>query len=179
MRGEASLAVLVAAALSGEVEAQQYDGTWVMENPVSYECCMNLIAVDFAALEIMVSDSSITVATSGSHPGLLVGAFSSASEFSAQATIPGACAETHAIDALFQPGNTLEGTFQMTFVGSDCSCFGGQFGTPCVNQTFPITAVPEAGSTVNATATVLSLMCLRVIRGLVAGRTCRPTSECS
>ena len=30
------------------------------------------------------------------------------------------------------------GTYSLQFTGAQCDCFG--FGTPCINQTFPVTA---------------------------------------
>lgn len=59
--------------------------------------------------------------------------------FNNTGTIPGGCAETYSLVGSFTSANTWTGTYQVSFSGPDCSCFGG-LGTPCVNQLYSITA---------------------------------------
>lgn len=45
----------------------------------------------------------------------------------------------HRLTGSFVGANTFVGTYSVSFSGSDCGCFGG-LGTPCVNQTWNISA---------------------------------------
>lgn len=171
MREHVAFVVLLTALIGGEARAQAFNGTWELVGaPIVYSCCNSLVSVNIGELDIASSGSSITVQTFPTSIGTLVGTFSSETEFSASITLFGGCDETQALDGLFEPDNTLEGTYQLIFVGPDCDCFGGVFGAPCVTQSFPITALPEPSGTVGVAAAVLGLVCISAIRGRFAGR---------
>ena len=59
--------------------------------------------------------------------------------FDNSGTLPGGCNETYRLTGSFVGANTFVGTYSVSFSGSDCGCFGG-LGTPCVNQTWNISA---------------------------------------
>ena len=80
------------------------------------------------------------VTPSGMHyPAILTGSGATcpAGDFSASDTFSGGCTEIYTLDGTFCDANTWSGTFDMTFVGAECSCF--DFG-PCLDQSFPVTA---------------------------------------
>ena len=57
--------------------------------------------------------------------------------FSASDTVSGGCTEIYTLTGDFLDEDTWSGTFDMTFVGADCSCFGAD---PCEDQSVPVTA---------------------------------------
>jgi hypothetical protein len=60
--------------------------------------------------------------------------------FNASRQTAGGCTVTYSLSGTFVTANAWQGTYQLTFSGPDCSCFGGAFGSPCVNQSFNLQA---------------------------------------
>lgn len=117
------------------------DGTYTIQGPpVAYTCCNGLVTVNVNAF--LLSADGASIASSPSNPIPMTGAATTCpdGDFSNLGTIPGGCTEGYAVAGSFDDANTWTGTYEVTFTGEDCSCFNGQFGTPCVGQTFPITA---------------------------------------
>ncbi len=124
-----------------EVTTCDPDGTYtIMGGPVSYTCCLGLVSVSVSSFTF--SSDGASIISSPSNPTPMVGAATMcpSGSFNNSGTIPGGCTEGYRVRGSFTGPNTWTGFYELTFTGSDCSCFGGTFGTPCINQTFPITA---------------------------------------
>jgi hypothetical protein len=106
-----------------------YSGMYNLSTYVSYSCAYGLVAVDFG--QMYVVDTYPTIAVSGQgggQPGTMTGSFTSASDFTAQRVVSGACAETYVIDGTFTGENTFSGTFSASFSGSYCyDCVAGSW----------------------------------------------------
>ena len=120
------------------------DGLYALTTPgtVQYSCCT--IAgppqVDIDISDFLFAQEGAAITPSGMHyPAILTGpgATCPAGNFSAADTISGGCTEIYSLDGAFLDANTWSGTFDMTFVGEECGCFGFD---PCVDQSFPVTA---------------------------------------
>jgi cysteine-rich repeat protein len=117
------------------------DGLYQVQGaPIAYTCCQGLVAVNINAF-ILTGDGA-TIASSPSNPKTMTGAATTCPDgvFSNSAAIPGGCTETFKVSGEFTDANTWSGTYELDFEGEQCSCFGGMFGTPCVDQLFPVTA---------------------------------------
>ena len=117
------------------------DGVYTIQGPpVAYTCCMGLTTVNINAFSLTADGATIT--SSPSNPVPMTGQPTTCpdGDFSNQGVLAGGCAETYAVSGSFSDKDTWVGSYSLNFVGPDCSCFNGQFGTPCVNQMFPITA---------------------------------------
>lgn len=118
------------------------DGVYAKSgDPVSYTCCNGLVSVNVSSF--LFQNDGGTVSMFPSSPSPLVGTATTcpSGTFDSAATIPGGCAETYRLAGAFTSANEWSGTLTLGFVGDDCSCFGGLFGTPCVDQTYPVTAI--------------------------------------
>ena len=124
-----------------EPQACDPDGTYAIQGaPVAYTCCLGLVSVNITSF--ILSGDGAAIASSPSNPVTMTGAATTcpAGALSNSGQIAGGCTETFKVAGAFQDANTWTGTYAIEFQGEDCSCFGGMLGTPCVNQTFPITA---------------------------------------
>jgi len=117
------------------------DGLYVKTGtPIAYTCCMGLVTIDID--RFVFSNDGATIMTAPSNPRPLSGTATSCPSggFDNSASEPGGCTITYDLTGVFLSENAWSGTYALGFVGSDCSCFGGLLGTPCVNQTFGVTA---------------------------------------
>jgi hypothetical protein len=114
--------------------------TITMGGPVSYTCCNGNVAVDVTSFTFSLAGAQVD--SSPSDPVPMTGAATScpSGSFDVSGSIPGGCTEHYTLVGMFTGPNTWTGTYQLSFTGSQCSCFGGALGTPCVNQSFPISA---------------------------------------
>ena len=117
------------------------DGTYTVSNggPISYTCCFGLININISSFILSLQGSQVN--SSPSNPATLIGSPATCpeGEVLASATQPGDCTVTYSLSASFVSAQAWTGTYDLTFTGSACGCFGGA-DTPCVNQTFPIEA---------------------------------------
>ncbi len=117
------------------------NGVWTISGaPFSYTCCSGNVDVNVSSF--IFSSAGATVDASPSDPVTMTGSATSCpvGSFTDSGTIPGGCAETYTLTGSFSDANTWTGTYKLTFTGSQCSCFNGALGAPCVNQIFPVTA---------------------------------------
>ncbi len=117
------------------------DGVWTIMGPAfSYTCCAGNVDVEVSSF--IFSGSGATIDASPSDPVVMTGTATTcpSGTFSDTGSISGGCAEHYAVSGSFTGPDSWTGTYKLTFTGSQCSCFGGEFGTPCVNQTFAVTA---------------------------------------
>ena len=119
------------------------DGTYaiIQGGPVSYSCCSGLVSVNVSSF--IFTSNGATVLASPSNPTPMNGAATTcpSGSFSNTGSIPGGCTETYSVSGDFTGPDTWSGLFQVSFTGSDCSCFNGLLGTPCVGQVYSITAM--------------------------------------
>ncbi len=117
------------------------DGTFALATPsqISYSCCLGLI--DVTITQFVLANNAASVSSAPSNPATLtgLGGFCPGGSFTASAVLPGGCSVTYSIAGEFTSTTTWQGNYDLGFVGASCSCSG--FGTPCVNQTFPLEAV--------------------------------------
>ena len=124
-----------------EVEACDPDGVYMIQGPaITYTCCMDIVSVNVSAFTLANNGASIT--SSPSNPVPMSGAPTTCPEgdFANQGSIPGGCTESYALTGSFVDKDTWMGTYELKFSGQQCTCFNGQLGTPCVNQSFQVTA---------------------------------------
>jgi hypothetical protein len=117
------------------------DGAFVKTGePISYSCCSGLVSVNISSF--VFANDGAAVSTSPSNPVPLVGTATTcpSGTFDNAGTIPGGCTETYRLTGAFTGPNEWSGTYTLQFVGEQCSCFGGAFGSPCLDQTFSVTA---------------------------------------
>jgi cysteine-rich repeat protein len=118
------------------------DGTYaiVQGGPISYSCCFGLVSVNVSSF--LFSSDGATIQSSPSNPVSMTGAATTcpAGNFNDTGSIAGGCTETYNLTGSFTGQNTWSGVYSISFSGPDCSCFGGA-GTPCINQSYPITAM--------------------------------------
>lgn len=115
------------------------DGTYLLTSPpeISYYCCFGI--VDLTITQFLLSLDGSTINSAPSNPVTMVGAGAScpSGSFTANQQEPGGCTIGYSVGGNFASDDTWQGSFQLTFTGQDCDCFGG-LDTPCVDQTFPI-----------------------------------------
>jgi hypothetical protein len=119
------------------------DGTYtIMGNPISYTCCSGNVDVNIN--EFIFANAGATVDSATSDPKTMTGMATTcpSGSFSVTASINGGCIETYSLSGSFTSAKVWTGTYKITFSGdpNQCSCFGGALGTPCINQSYPITA---------------------------------------
>jgi len=121
------------------------DGTYSLITPsaVQYQCCTILgpPLVDVNVTEFVFANDGAEITPVSMHYAATLsgsGASCPSGDFSNFDTFAGGCTEIYSLDGTFIDDDTWAGTFNMTFTGADCSCFGA---TPCVDQSFPVTAV--------------------------------------
>jgi hypothetical protein len=111
-----------------------YDGTWTLDEAVSYSCAWGNVVIDFDRL--LVTDDSPDISVdplgSGIQPGEMTGTFSSSTEFEADDVLAGTCTETYTITGTFTSMTTFEGTFTADYSG-------GTWCLDCRAQTFDVT----------------------------------------
>jgi putative metal-binding protein len=118
------------------------DGVYNVQGPPKqYSCCSGLVSVTVSSF--IFSNDGATIQTSPSNPVTMTGSPTTcpSGSFSNSGSIPGGCTETYSVAGTFNAANSWTGTYSLTFTGPDCDCFGGLFGTPCVNQVFNVNAV--------------------------------------
>lgn len=124
-----------------QTEACDPTGTYTLDQPIFYQCCTAFgpPAVDVNMSTIQLFAKGATIDGAPKSPGPLAGAATTCPQgsFSNQIVKAGSCTETYKLEGSFVDAKTWKGTYTMTFTGSQCSCFGA---TPCVNQTFQVTA---------------------------------------
>lgn len=119
------------------------DGVYMVQGaPLAYTCCFNLVNLNISSF--IFTSSGVSIASSPSNPTPLIGSQTTcpAGDFINNGTITGGCSETYLLNGGFTDADTWSGTYSVSFSGADCDCFGGA-DTPCVNQTFPVTAVRQ------------------------------------
>jgi cysteine-rich repeat protein len=124
-----------------EVVACDPDGVYmVLGGPLNYSCCSGLVSVSVSSF--LLNADGAAIATSPSNPVTMGGSPTTcpSGSFANSGSIAGGCTETYSVSGTFSSTNQWSGLYSVTFTGSDCDCFGGLFGTPCVNQVFPVTA---------------------------------------
>jgi len=121
------------------------DGLYTLTLPsaIQYSCCTitDPPQVNIDISEFLFAQDGTAVTPSSMHyPAILTGSGATcpAGGFSASDTFSGGCNEIYTLDGAFVDANTWSGTFDMTFIGDECSCF--DFG-PCLDQSFPVTAI--------------------------------------
>ncbi len=127
---------------SCKIEACDPDGVYTLQSPTSasYTCCAGLVSVNVSSF--IFSNNGATIQSSPSNPVTMTGAATTcpSGSFNNTGSIPGGCAESYKLQGNFTGQDTWSGTYSLTFTGSQCGCFGGALGTPCVNQVFAVTA---------------------------------------
>jgi cysteine-rich repeat protein len=115
--------------------------TIISGGPIVYSCCLGLVDVNITGFTLSADGAMIL--SSPSNPISLSGAATMCpvGSFSNSGTIPGGCTESYALSGSFTGPDTWSGIYTLSFVGPDCDCFGGTLGTPCINQSYPITAM--------------------------------------
>jgi len=115
------------------------DGTYTLTSPSSihYACCLGL--VDFTIDQFVLAAGGTEITSSPSDPVTLVGTGASCpgGAFSNTGSLAGGCTETYTLDGSFTGPNTWTGTYTVTFIGPECSCFDLD---PCLDQSFSVTA---------------------------------------
>mgnify|MGYP000851814511 CR=1 FL=1 len=117
------------------------DGFYQVQGPApAYTCCNGLVSVNVNGFTLAGDGATIT--SSPSNPVAMTGAPTTCPvvSFMNQGSIPGGCTETYKVTGKFVDANIWTGTYDLIFTGNQCSCFQGMLGTPCVNQSFPVTA---------------------------------------
>ena len=117
------------------------DGFYQVQGPApAYTCCNGLVSVNVNGFTLAGDGATIT--SSPSNPVAMTGAPTTCpvGSFMNQGSIPGGCTETYKVTGKFVDANIWTGTYDLIFTGNQCSCFQGMLGTPCVNQSFPVTA---------------------------------------
>lgn len=140
-----SSAVFAAVLLGSTVPAASQcllNGSYASSLPYpAYTCCSGLIGFSVQRWDMTVSGNQISVRPNpgGTLPAILTGTIDcQAGTFTASASIPGGCTETYTLQGQIQSIASWTGTFSAQYTGADCSCFGGQFGTPCTNHPFQV-----------------------------------------
>jgi hypothetical protein len=116
------------------------DGTYTRDGgAMIYTCCGGLVSVNVRTFQL---SSGGAVINTGPGFQTLTGQATTCPSGPVRGSlqIPGGCTETYTIDGGFVGPNEWRGTYRATFTGPDCDCFGGLFGTPCVNQSWPVQA---------------------------------------
>ncbi len=114
------------------------NGTYVSTPSASYSCCMALISFNVTGWIVSVNGNQISINASPTGPHMAGTVNCQTGTFTATQTIPGGCTETYTLTGQIQSAGHWTGTFTAQFVGSDCSCFNGQLGTPCFSQQYSI-----------------------------------------
>jgi hypothetical protein len=106
-----------------------YSGTWSLDQRVSYECAFvagnPVVDIDFSSVIIFDTNPNIQVSASAGQPGDMSGAFSSATQFTAEHIYPGGCTETYTFEGEFTGPNTFSGTFTVDYSPDNPATTGG------------------------------------------------------
>lgn len=104
----------------GDDQPCGYDGTWVLDDVISYDCANGLI--QFEASAVSVTDLSPDIHVNLDGVPTMDGRFTSATAFTTEAPVSGSCTETYTFEGEFTGTNTMEATFTATFTGSCMDC---------------------------------------------------------
>ncbi|MEZ4382416.1 MAG: hypothetical protein R3A79_13780 [Nannocystaceae bacterium] len=124
-----------------EAEDCDPDGLYAVQGPaLTYTCCVGLVDINVSAFTFTNDGASIL--SSPSNPVPMSGAPTTCpdGDFANQGSIPGGCTESYALTGSFDDKDTWTGTYEIKFQGQQCTCLDGQLGTPCVDQSFAVTA---------------------------------------
>ncbi|MEW5855088.1 MAG: choice-of-anchor D domain-containing protein [Myxococcota bacterium] len=115
------------------------NGTYTVSGGgVAYTCCLGLVDVDIASFQF--SAEGATIRGMPRSPTMSGAATTCPSgSFDVAYVETGGCTETYTLVGSFTGPDTWAGTYQVSFSGDQCDCFGG-FGEVCENQAFEITA---------------------------------------
>lgn len=113
-------------------------GTWDLDQTISYTCVFGLVSINFDS--VFIEDTyptlQVTSTGTGSQPGTMTGAYSSASDWEVSRTISGSCDEVYTLSGTYTSATTFSGTFTADFVGSGRACYDCTRQTWTVNGTF-------------------------------------------
>jgi hypothetical protein len=109
-------------------------------NPIAYTCCLGIVTLDVSSFTLASDGAVITAGPGGATLSRPTAATCPAGDLDHSYTEPGGCSISHRLVGSFSGADAWQGTYSLQFAGSDCSCFGGALGTPCVNQSFPVSA---------------------------------------
>ncbi|MFH1464237.1 MAG: putative metal-binding motif-containing protein [Pseudomonadota bacterium] len=104
---------------------------WNLSSTVSYSCAYGLVSVNFNRVTIVDSNPVIQVIASGSQPGTMTGAWTSASTFETENVLTGTCNEYYDFDGTVISETQLSVDFDIRFSGT---CFN------CTAQSYTLTA---------------------------------------
>ncbi len=131
------------AACTIEILSCDPDGLYaiIQGGPIAYSCCGGLVAVNISSF-IFQSDGA-SVLSSPSNPKTMQGQATTcpAGNIDVSSSIAGGCTESYTLSGSFTGPDTWSGVYTLGFSGSQCDCFGGILGTPCITQVFGITAM--------------------------------------
>ena len=120
------------------------DGVYLIQGaPVSYQCCSGLVSVNVSSF--IFTSGGVSIVSSPSNPTPMLGSATTCpdGDFINTGAVTGGCTETFTLNGGFDDADTWSGIYSVSFSGQDCDCFGGSLGTPCVSQTYPITAARQ------------------------------------
>jgi hypothetical protein len=114
------------------------NGTYVSTPTANYSCCQGLVSFNVTSWIVSVNGSQISINASPAGPHMVGTINCQTGAFTATQLLPGGCTETYTLQGQVQSVGSWTGTFTAQFVGADCSCFNGQFGTPCTSQQYSV-----------------------------------------
>jgi hypothetical protein len=110
---------------AGSCQPIDFSGTWSLTPTIAYQCAfvVSSFLVDFSFASVVISDTnpSLSVDT-GDDPGILVGSFTSGTDFSVSNVLTGDCDETYGLTGSFTDANTFTGSFTATYTGNCLDC---------------------------------------------------------
>ncbi len=109
-----------------------YDGTWDLDQVVSYSCAFGLVSLNFDQVVVTDLDPTIKFNGGGTQPGQMVGSVTGTGEFDADNSLSGTCTETYSITGAFTDRSNFDATFTANYAGK---CFD------CANQSWEIHGV--------------------------------------
>jgi hypothetical protein len=117
------------------------DGVYLKSgNPITYTCCLGIVELNVSSFTFSSDGARIASGPAGAVLVSPVPATCPVGALDHSSTEPGGCSISHRLVGSFTGTDAWQGTYSLQFTGPDCSCFGGLLGTPCVNQSFPVSA---------------------------------------
>ncbi len=99
-----------------------YDGTWDLDQSVSYSCAWGLVSLTFDTVVVTDLNPTIKFRAGSSQPGSMVGTIDTYKEFDADNQISGSCTETYSITGVFTDSSNFDAEFTANFAGSCYDC---------------------------------------------------------